>query len=199
MLRRLVCYRRFFPFYLRTPSQSLLSRTSASQCLILLVTPMFSTGGGPDICHYVFCRQVVYLQTFTYFFLHILPSDLLFTYFWHVLSSDRLFTYFALSCCWSGFGISAEGMDEKEFPEMTFLTEALFCYRGTFLLQRYFPHLIRVNFIQEHFVFVFVNCRLLIFWLDILHLPLLPHLFSCLRSGCQELGPVEFLIKTSFR
>ena len=174
MLRQLVCYRRFFPFYLRTPSQSLLSRTSASQCLILLVT-----GGGPDICHYVFCRQIVNLHILHFAYLYSASLHIFGHFSLHVLSSDLLFAYFALSCCWSLCGISAEGIDEKEFPEMTFLTEALFCYRGTFLWYRgIFKHLIPVNFIQEHFVFVFVNSRLLIFWLGILHL-LLPHLFSC--------------------
>ena len=142
MLRQLVCYRRFFPFYLRTPSQSLLSRTSASQCLILLVTPMFSTGGGPDICHYVFCRQIIYLHilrfAYLYIFGHFSP---------HVLSSDLLFAYFALSCCWSLCGISAEGSMKRNFRKWRFLQRQFFCYGG-----------IRVNFIREHFVFVVCLC-----------------------------------------
>ena len=132
MLRQLVCYRRFFPFYLRTPSQSLLSRTSASQCLILLVTPMFSTGGGPDICHYVFCRQVVYLQTFTYFFLTyfaVRPSIYIFLTCFVVRSSIYIFCALMLliwvwNFRWEDRWKGISGNDVS--------------YRGTFLLQRYF-------------------------------------------------------------
>ena len=84
----------FFPFYLRTLSQSLLSRTSASQCLILLVT-----GGGPDICHYVFCRQIVYLHILHFAYLYSAYLHIFGHFSLHVLSSDLLFAYFALSCC----------------------------------------------------------------------------------------------------
>ena len=96
-----------------------------------------------------------------------------------VLSSDRLFAYFAFCifvfcifayfwtffttcfvvrsslCIFCAFMLLISvwnfrwRIDEKEFPEMTFLTEAIFCYRG-----------IRVNFIREHFVFVVCLCKL---------------------------------------
>ena len=142
MLRQLVCYRRFFPFYLRTPSQSLLSRTSASQCLILLVT-----GGGPGICHYVFCRQI--------FYLHILRS--------HVVD---LCVEFPLKDRWKGIS----GNDVS--------------YKGTFLLRRYSS--------QLHSGTLCICCLSLLIagcWFSdcaFCICLLLPHLFSCLRSGCQE-------------
>ena len=138
MLRQLVCYRRFFPFYLRTPSQSLLSRTSASQCLILLVTPMFSTGGGPDICHYVFCRQVVYLQTFTYFFFtYFAVRSSIYIFLTCFVVRSSIYIFCALMLLISVWNFRWR-IDEKNFRKWRFLqrhfsvTEVLFCYKDIF-------------------------------------------------------------------
>ena len=139
MLRQLVCYRRFFPFYLRTPSQSLLSRTSASQCLILLVTPMFSTGGGPDICHYVFCRQVVYLQTFTYFFFYIFCRQIFYLHIFDMFCRQIVYLHILRSHVVDlGLEFPLRGSMKRNFRKWRFLqrhfsvTEVLFCYKDIF-------------------------------------------------------------------
>ena len=95
----------------------------------------------------MFCRQIVYL--------HILRS--------HVVDLCLEFPPRGSMKGISGNDVSYRGffLMQRHFSK----TEVLFCYRGIS------SHLTWINFIQEHFVFVFVNCSLLIFRLCILHLP----------------------------
>ena len=70
--------------------------------------------GGPDICHYVFCRQIVYLHIFDMFCRQIV--------YLHILRSHVVDLCLEFPPRGSMKGISGNDVS----------------YRGTFLLQRYF-------------------------------------------------------------
>ena len=149
MLRQLVCYRRFFPFYLRTPSQSLLSWTSASQFLILLVTGEVRTFVTmcfvvrSSIC--IFCIIAYFWTFFTTCFVArscicifcslqiCIPHICIFLDIFHFKFCRQIFYLHILRSHVVDLCL--------EFPpwgSMKGISGNDVSYRGTFLLQRYF-------------------------------------------------------------
>ena len=179
MLRQLVCYRRFFPFYLRTPSKvfylglprhNVLScsshrclaqgevRTFVTMCFVVRssickLLHIFSTYFAVRSSIYIFLTCFVVRSS-----IYIFCALMLLIWVWNFRRGDR----------WKGIS----GNDVS--------------YRGTFLLQRYLS--------QLHSGALCLCCLSLLIagcWFSdcaFCICLLLPHLFSCLRSeseaGC---------------